>query len=166
METKFLIIGMTGPLGSGCTEISKFICNELEQYKSDFINKHLRKIDTYIARYYRFLKDIDVAYMQKEKAINDINEKLFVDPEEYLKEFVIESYESNRHEDIAKKINRKLRQYLFIKKLMNYYCRTYWNKFTYISMSTVIVKIIIDHSIDNDDKQSRWLADYPLCQYK
>jgi dCMP deaminase len=160
MKTDFLIIGMTGPLGSGCSEISKFISTGLEQYKSNFKNKHLRKIDTYIAKYYRFLRENTIVHLDQEKAIESIGEKLFVEPKDFLDAFVTKKEESKKYEEISKRINRKLRQHLFAKKLMNCYCNTEWKKFTCISISTVIVKIIVDNSIDQDDNMSSSLKSY------
>lgn len=160
MKTDFLIIGMTGPLGSGCSVISKFISTGLEQYKSNFESKHLRKIDTYIAKYYRFLRKNNLSYTAEEKSIETIGEKLFVEPERFLSDVVNKTEDSKKYDDISKKINRKLRQHLFAKKLMNYYCKTKWETFTYISMSTILMKIIVDSSIDVDDKMSKELTDY------
>lgn len=151
---------MTGPLGSGCSEISKFICTGLEQYKINFTANHLRKIDTYIAKYYRFLKERNIAHEHDENSIASIGEKLFVEPEEYLKSFAEETSKFENYNDISKKINRKLRQHLFAKKLMNSYCNTIWKEFTYISMSTIIMKLITDKSIDKNGKMSTKLKNY------
>lgn len=160
MKTNFLIIGMTGPLGSGCSDISDFISNGLEQYKLNFKNKHLRNIDTYIGKYYRFLKEKDLSHTFESESVETIGEKLFVDPEDYLNNFVEKNEISKNHEDISKKINRKLRQHLFAKKLMNYFCENEWRHFTYISMSTIIMKIIVDNSIDREGNTSEYLTRY------
>lgn len=160
MKTDFLIIGMTGPLGSGCSEISNFISTGLEQYRNNFSTKHLRKIDTYIAKYYRFLKENNVLHSNDESSIESIGEKLFVDPEYFLENSVVKAEESKRYDDLSKNVNRKLRQHLFAKKLMNYYCGTEWGHFTYISMSTIIMKLIVDNSVGEKGKISPLLAGY------
>ena len=151
---------MTGSLGSGCSAISKFFSTGLEQYRSNFENKHLRKIDTYIAKYYRFLREKNLAHTGEEKAIESLGEKLFVEPEEFLSDVIDKKENSNKYDDISKKINRKLRQHLFAKKIMTYYCKTKWENFTYISMSTILMKIIIDNSINPDGSMSKTLTDY------
>ena len=151
---------MTGSLGSGCSAISKFISTGLEQYRSNFESKHLRKIDTYIAKYYRFLRENNLSHSSEEKSIEVMGEKLFIEPKEFLSDVIDKQENSKKYDDISKKINRKLRQHLFAKKLMNYYCKTKWENFTYISMSIILMKIIVDNSIDSDGNLSKPLSDY------
>lgn len=160
MKTDFLIIGMTGPLGSGCSEISSFISSGLESYKLNFKNKHLRNIDKYIGKYYRFLKEKDLFYNSEAASVETAEDKLFIDPEEFLNSSVEKNEILKNHEEISKKINRKLRQHLFAKKLMHYFCDNEWKNFTYISMSTIIMKIIADNSIDINGNISRQLLNY------
>lgn len=151
---------MTGPLGSGCSEISKFISTGLEQYKNDFASKHLRKIDTYIAKYYRFLKSNNTLLSKNEHSKGVVDGKLFVEPETFSDQSCETAKQFKKYDDISKNVNRKLRQHLFAKKLMNYYCNTKWNIFTNISMSTIIVKLIIENSITQNGKISPLLRGY------
>ena len=157
MKSKFLIIGLTGSLGSGCSEVSHFISDKLSDEKEQLYSKQ-KKIEVDIRKHFEFIKDKTNEFYSNNKHIND---KLQLDtdikdffselkPDGYIKEF----------ESKLKKVNRRLRELLIRRKLYKYFQKMKCGNFYRISMSSLIVKLILEHAIDKDKNPTTIFKNY------
>ena len=118
MQKKFLIIGLTGPIGSGCGDVANFIATGLSKY-SDFIIKERESLDEQIANHFNFIHFKSIEYKNKiitneqhhEKDAKDIYSG--VNPLDLARD-----YESK-----LKSVNRNLRELLIRRKIYRYFLK-------------------------------------------
>lgn len=142
MQKNFLIIGITGALGSGCSEVAEFIERRLFLYKKD-VNAELKKIEVSIRKHFEFIKskkkDFDVDNDEDDSPYcGDDIESLF------LKKRNSEKYQSNELQ--LKIVNRNLRELLIRRKVLNYFYGQEWAGFYKISMADILVKLMLQHA--------------------
>lgn len=144
MDNEFLIIGLTGPLGSGCSTIADFLSKDLNEFSVHSKSK-LHDAESLIGEYYRYLKiDID-KYSEEEKDFNNKMNDIFINPKD-LSDLIENHYKCiTNSEDSKKLINRNLRKLLHIRDILNVFSNTGWNNFTIISMSTMMIKLMIEN---------------------
>lgn len=147
MKKGFIIIGLTGPLGSGCSTVAKFLSNDLKNYVLQ-CKEELSKTETLIGEYYKYLKIKQIEINEYDKQINDKKKDIYIKPEVLFKN--INEYNNNiiNEEENIKQLNRKLRQLLHRRDILNIFTSTEWKSFSYISMSAIIMKLIIEKSTD------------------
>lgn len=159
MKTSFLIIGLTGPIGSGCTTISKFLSQGLLGYCSEAKTK-LPEIEGMIGKYYRYLKT-----MQNEADFSDQNysdkRTKMLEPDHLLK--IVEDYDqarSRNSETNRKVINRSLRGLILKRDILKVFTNTEWPNFKIVSMSDLIIKLVVELSIDKQGNITKEFEDY------
>ena len=143
MKTKFLIIGLTGPLGSGCETVSKFLSSGLEYYSNEVNNKLLPSIDEQIGKYSRFIRQQQTTQDIQTMDISEKMEMLYIDPKMLVDS--LNTYEQiyNNLELRKKDLNRRLRNYLQTRDYLKTFISIKWPSFTVISMSDLILKLVI-----------------------
>ena len=138
MQKKFIILGLTGPIGSGCGDIAEFVANGVSQHK-DIIRDDLKFIENTIAKHFKFIYQKTQEYKQQISCDNLHNEDELENiyssahPQEVAK-----SYELK-----LKAVNRNLRELLIRRKIYRYFLNNKWETFYPISMSTLLVKLIL-----------------------
>ncbi|MBU3917460.1 hypothetical protein KKA14_18150 [bacterium] len=159
MKSDFVIIGLTGALGSGCTTIANFLSTSLPNYKKE-VQDINEKIESQIGKYYRALKDRENTYNTRKNQIDKSFQDLFIDPEKLYDNAILQNEKNELTEERLKILNRQLRNLLLKRKQFDYYCSTDWPTFKYISISTLIMKLVVEHSINNDLSESDEIEEY------
>lgn len=135
----FLILGITGPLSSGCTTAANFFENSLDYYIDKSINNAIPKILTSINKLYtklinyKQLLDLEQSELKKDK----LYKKIF-----------------NFH--------TKLKEYLTLRETLTVLSEYRENKFIHISMTDMLIKLTIEHVYDKDENE----LDNRLIQFK
>lgn len=159
MRSEFLIIGFTGPLGSGCSTAADFLANNLKDYQIDS-KIELNKTNNLIDQYYRYLKTIQEQTYSLEKDYKKCKNQTNIEPDEYLKFIKEHSMNSNVYsEENRKELNRKLRKIIEKRDLLNLFIKTNIPNFTIISMSDMIVKLVIQKAVDSELKDRQEFID-------
>jgi len=126
----FLILGITGPLSSGCTTAANFFSNTLDSYIEKTTKKALPKI------------------------IITIN-KLYKNINKYKKILDIETKEKNKIK-IYSKINilhLRLKEYLILRESLTVLSEYENNNFIHISMTDMLIKLTIENLYDKKDNE-------------
>lgn len=151
MKNKFLIIGITGPLGSGCTTTADFLSENITKYALENKSK-LHETECCIGKYYKYLKKEQNEFLSRKREF-DINVSDVLTKPEDISELIDNYYDiSMNYEERKKLINRNLRKLLHNRDILNVFCNTIWPKFTVISMSTMMMKLMIENINDVDDE--------------
>lgn len=159
MRFRFLIIGFTGAIGSGCSELARFLQNGMVTYQGETRLLH-RKITTAISEHYRELKSMRTQYEEDARSTLSQRDDLDISANDY-RQMLSDQMESPNHEIIAKGINRKLRTFLIKRKIYDYFSSTSWEPFVHISMSCVLMaKIVRDSVADSGTSHPV----FPECQ--
>lgn len=145
MKSDFVIIGLTGALGSGCSTIAKFLSKSLSTYKKE-IQSVNESIESQIGKYYRALKEKENDFNSMTQQLDQHYQNVFIEPED-LYNTVLNQEELDTTEKRLKILNRQLRALLLKRKLFDYYSAVDWPDFKKISMSTLIVKLVVEQSI-------------------
>lgn len=159
MKTGFLIVGLTGPIGSGCTTISKFLSQGLSSYCSDAKSK-LPEIEAMIGKYYRYLKKMQNETDISDQKYSDDRAKM-LEPEQLIK--IVEAYDQARSrncETNRKLINRSLRGLILKRNILKVFTNTLWPNFKLVSMSTLIIKLVIELATDLEGNPTKEFEDY------
>jgi len=150
MKNKFLIIGLSGPLGSGCSTIASFLEKQLSGYKST-AKTNVSKITTQMNNYYRHLKTIQTERISNiEQFANKFND-IDTNPEQ-LVQYLTERNNTRKFGNTTKILNKKLRDLVIKRHVYDYYSREKWPNFTRISLSEVIFKILLEKCVDQNGK--------------
>jgi dCMP deaminase len=152
MKSGFVIIGLTGALGSGCTTIAEFLSKSLLNYKKD-IQSVNQAVESQIGKYYRALKEKENKYNSKMQYFDQQFQDIFIEPED-LYHTVSDKDKLETTEKKLKILNRQLRTLLLQRKLFEYYSSVDWSDFENISMSTLIIKLAVEQSIKNDSEKT------------
>ena len=73
MRKKFVIIGLTGAIGSGCKKLSEFISEGISKSKSQ-IRADLEKTNLSIRKHFEYIKEeINIFNEQKDNGISSLN---------------------------------------------------------------------------------------------
>jgi hypothetical protein len=145
MKSDFVIIGLTGALGSGCSTIAKFLSKSLLNYKKD-IQSINEAVESQIGKYYRALKGKENRYNSRMQHFDQQFQDVFIEPED-LYHAVLDQEKLDTTEKRLKILNRQLRALLLKRKLFDYYSSVDWPDFKNISMSTLIIKLVVEQSI-------------------
>lgn len=159
IKSDFIIIGLTGAIGSGCSTLGGFLANSLEKYKNEIAELN-KKIEVQIGNYYRALKKIENTYLDHDEKLDSEFQDLFLDPEDFYEKSLPEKEVLQLTESRLKILNRQLRKLLLRRKLFEYYCNIEWPAFQVISMSTLIIKFAVEHSLDDSLKKSKQFNNY------
>lgn len=159
MKSKFLIIGLTGSLGSGCSEVSHFISDSLSEEKEKISSKQ-RKIEIDIRKHFEFIKEKTNEFYSNHANIND-KLQLDIDLKDFFRELKPDGY-IKEFESKLKKVNRRLRELLIRRKLYKYFQKMKCGSFYRISMSSLIVKLLLEYSIDKDNCPTTPFKNYCL----
>lgn len=161
---KFLIIGLTGPLGSGCTTAAEFLSKDIENYSNN-VNTILPNIKASIGKYYRYLKFMQEELQKSDMELQTINSDIFLEPN-CLLEAIEKAEQGNRHysEQRSKILNRRLRGLIIKRDIFRAFIKIKgkksWPNFNIISMSDLIMKLVLQHSIDDEKNESIEFAKY------
>lgn len=145
MRKKFVIIGLTGAIGSGCKKISKFISHDLANNK-ERITTDLEKINTSIREHFVFIKT-RINDFNKEQTQTDFGPYMGEDLSAYLSKMT--GSNAKQLENELKVINKNLRELLIRRKILQYANKKLGDSFIQISMSSLLVKLMLEHI--NDD---------------
>lgn len=152
MKSKFLIMGFTGPIGSGCTLVSEFLQKDLTHYK-DSVSTEKENLISEINSYYRFLKTQQGKDAEQSSPYRSILTEQFISPEDlHAKILLTEGKPSS--EQVLKTIHRKLRNLLVKRKVLDYFETNSWENFTYISMSSMLLKLVIENCINDKNEEA------------
>jgi deoxycytidylate deaminase len=154
LKKGFILIGLTGPLGSGCSTIAKFLSNDLKSYILQ-CKEELSKTESSIGEYYKYLKDIQTKANQYDEGLNEKKRNMFIRPQELLQNIMQYNDETFNREENIKELNRKLRQLLHHRDILNIFTNTEWSNFSCISMSTMIMKLVIENATDYTKNQTK-----------
>ncbi len=146
---KFAIIGLTGPLESGCTTAAEFLSKGLTNYKKD-VEKMLPEIKATIGEYYRYLKreleqinDLDLNF-DKFESESLIKPGLLHDEYHKMTELNLK-----HSQDDLKIINRRLRGLIIKRDIYRAFVKVCQPEncpnFTVISMSDMIMKLVLQN---------------------
>jgi Deoxycytidylate deaminase len=146
METGFLILGLTGALGSGCSTIAQFLSSDLEQYKSE-VKQSIRENQVQINTFFRYIKSERDAINKSHSntSDNDSPQKLF--------ENHVKNKEFDDKESFLKTLNGELIDKLAKRKIFNKYVSNDWPHFTKISMSTLILMKVVELALNEDGEK-------------
>lgn len=141
MRKKFLIIGLTGAIGSGCKKLSEFISSDLSKDKSQ-IKKALDKTNLSISEHFKYIK----------QEINEFNEQknnytAAPYPETNLKEHYSSIPANEKAREVEKSLkaaNKNLRELLIRRKILQY-SEKFDKTFFKISMSNLLVKLMLEN---------------------
>jgi len=141
MRKKFLIIGLTGAIGSGCKKLSEFISSELSKDKSQ-IKAALDKTNLSISEHFKYIK----------QEINEFNEQksnytAVPYAETNLKEHYSRKPAYEKAKEVEKSLkaaNKNLRELLIRRKILQY-SEKLDNTFFKISMSNLLVKLMLEN---------------------
>ncbi|MDR7868815.1 MAG: deaminase [Sporomusaceae bacterium] len=146
LRTRFLIVGTTGPLGSGCSSISKMLSTDLNFWLNFTKDKNLKSIDDMIGKYYEYIRKIQGEEDLALTTFKNENKNLIVEPSKLFE--ALKEHRADYHYLSDKKsLNRKLRELLQARDTLAIVCRANFAKFTQISMSDMIMKLAIKHAI-------------------
>jgi deoxycytidylate deaminase len=160
MKNRFLILGLTGPLGSGCTTTGKFLSGNTRNNISlkDLIKKQVseeKNLDKKIKREYREIEKIKESISKRLSKKLGPYKNLIIDPNRDPTILKYEREASKRH-NILKIYLRKREVIRILKKFLddkvfhydNLNNKDYelfgCNPFIYISFTSVILKIAIE----------------------
>lgn len=156
MKKKFLIIGLTGAIGSGCSNIAEFVADvskNKEGLKSD-----LSAIEISIRKHFEYLKEKTSDFSQKLKNINS-DPYIGTDIETLFTKKSINE-EAKELEIRLKSINKNLRELLIRRKILRYALDNLSEKFFQISMANLLVKLMLKN-IHFNLKESEKFLDQP-----
>lgn len=158
MRTEFFIIGLTGPIGSGCSKTADFLSTGLQNISED-VNQSLLEIKTLIGKYYRYLKKKQIDNEVAMECLHNRVSYTLIEPQDleeaqirYLKQSQLNS------EEEQKIINRRLRGLIIKRDIYKAFINTKWPSITVISMSDLILKLAVQEA------QSTDFEDYKLQQ--
>lgn len=86
MHKGFLIIGLTGPLYSGCSTVANFLESGLSHYAEELRSKR-SDVDVLIGKYYRYLRESLGDDEKKESKYTEAQNNLFLEPEKLIMVF-------------------------------------------------------------------------------
>ena len=167
MRKKFVIIGLTGAIGSGCKKLSEFISEGISKSKSQ-IRADLEKTNLSIRKHFEYIKEeINIFNEQKDNGISSLN------TETSLKDYYSAKPKSEIAREIEKKLkaaNKNLRELLIRRKVLQYSINLDKNFFK-ISMSNLLVKLMLENCDVNDPSSNKnkifenyfSKPDTPLC---
>ena len=117
MRKKFVIIGLTGAIGSGCSNISRFIASEIPKSK-DKLKPDLDQIDESIKKHFDFIKEKTDEFNNDYK---NTYETTYIGTE--LNQFFDKKGKNERAKELEgklKAVNKNLRQLLIRRKILEY----------------------------------------------
>lgn len=164
LNTKFLIIGLAGPLFSGCSTVAKFLARDLHTYCQG-LKDQIPKLDVIIGKYYSHLKNMCNFDELRKAEFQKTNSDFWQEPK--MLENAIKAYNNDiyDHEELKKAINRRLRQVISLRDIYRMFACSAWPKFQLISMSDLILKTAIQSCLDENNQQTEpfntWAADNP-----
>lgn len=162
MRNGFSIIGLTGSLGSGCTEIANFISNGIGNY-SVALKSEQRAVKSSIRAHFEFIKKKSNEYAAQKAAhsacLEDKSVKL-----DRLFETISNELTAKQFEENIKIVNRRLRDLLIKRKIIKYFLSNKWESFHYVSMSSLIVKLMLTCAVTKNGKRTDEYRKY--CSYK
>ncbi|MHC1752998.1 deaminase [Humidesulfovibrio sp.] len=152
MRNGFSIIGLTGSLGSGSTEIASFISSGIGNYSVE-LKVEQRAVKRNIRAHFEFIKRKSNEFVAEKTAhsarLQDQNVKL-----DQLFEIISSEVTAKQFEEKLKIVNRRLRDLLIRRKIIKYFLSNKWDTFHYISMSTLIVKLMLTHAIASNGNRT------------
>ena len=165
MRTKFFIIGLTGPIGSGCSITADFLSTGLQSFSQD-VTESLSEIKTLIGKYYRYLKKMQ---FDKEAVLEVLDKKIssmLIEPEELYNAQMHFYKDTQYNSEIEQKIiNRRLRGLIIKRDIYKAFIGNNWPSITVISMSDLILKLAVQEALDKDLKTpSHFLLEHKLQQ--
>jgi deoxycytidylate deaminase len=132
MRRDFLIIGFTGPLGSGCSEAASFFENDLHKFSKSYIKRYLASTESYIYDIY------EKQYKLRSK-LNLMQMPLTTDAMHHIDEF----------NDLLE-LRHELEQYNQTRRLIRAISQDgATHSFTRIYMTDMLIKIVVQYLIDN-----------------
>jgi deoxycytidylate deaminase len=158
MRNGFSIIGLTGSLGSGSTEISKFIADGIANY-SLVLKSEQRTVKRNIREHFEFIKKKSNEFAGTKSShaasLQDSSMKL-----DKLFDIISSEVTSKQIEENLKIVNRRLRDLLIKRKLIQYFLKNKWGSFYYISMSTLIVKLMLYNAVTDTGSKTQEYKNY------
>ena len=151
MHKGFLIIGLTGPLYSGCSTVANFLESGLSHYAEELRSKR-SDVDVLIGKYYRYLRESLGDDEKKESKYTEAQNNLFLEPEKLI--MVLHDYGNKEKVMYHKLLNRRLRQLIQQRDLINAFLNGDWPTFKIISLSDMIVKITISNLLNPSEGYS------------
>lgn len=162
----FLVIGLTGPIGAGCTTLGKNICGMINKKgfsnlitkKEDNLHKRIIKLSDEIRRIKEDMK-YSKNYEKEEKEKTENNYNIYKDA--YIKNEMYNSELDNLQQELKKCLEDRI--------IFNTIINTNNPKFVYISMSTIIVMLTIKNMHGNEYiswKNKNTELDEILCKAK
>ncbi|WP_374281397.1 deaminase [Desulfovibrio sp.] len=145
MRKKFLIIGLTGAIGSGCSEVSKFISHVLPNSKHQ-LNIGLHQVNKSIKKHFEFIKEkID----EFNADYQNTYEATYIGTEiNHLFDKKRKKERAKELEEKLKAVNKNLRQLLIRRKILEYASKNFRYKFIEISMADLLVKLMLEKIVD------------------
>jgi hypothetical protein len=131
LKNDFVIVGLTGPLRSGCSTAANFFSKKLNKYISTRNTKTLPKIEVFIS--------------QKYKRINELKseiDKLLTSTQSYKAKI--------KQKELSEKlttITKRLKKYLELREIISVLKDYKENNFKYISFTELLLKITIESII-------------------
>lgn len=159
MKKAFLIIGLTGAIGSGCSEIAKFISNISQNKQS--IKTNLDDIEVSIRKHFEYLKEKTTSFSQNLNS-RDTGPYTGTNIEELFAQKSI-SQESRELEEKLKSINKNLRELLIRRKILQYALVQLDKKFYQISMANLLVKLMLENFENKESKEFLSQEKTPIC---
>ena len=141
MRKKFVIIGLTGAIGSGCSKISRFIAREIPKSK-DKLEPDLDQIDESIKKHFDFIKEKTDEFNSDYK---NTCETTYIGTE--LNQFFDKKSKKERAKELEgklKAVNKNLRQLLIRRKILEYASKNFRYNFFEVSMADLLVKIMLE----------------------
>lgn len=158
MRNGFSIIGLSGSLGSGCSEVAKFLSVGLADYAKE-LKREQQKVKRNIKDHFEFIKK----EADKYSAVAKERKSKVQDPEISLDEVfrdISTEVTAKQFEERLKVVNRRLRDLLIRRKVLSYFVKNNWSSYCYISMSTMIVKLMLLKAIKKNNVKTTEFVTY------
>ena len=149
MKKTFLILGLTGAIGSGCSEIAKFISNISKDKQN--LKANLGEIEVSIRKHFEYLKEKTTTFSQKLNS-RDAGPYTGTNIEAIFEQKSITD-ERRELEGKLNSINKNLRELLIRRKILQYALTHLDKKFYQISMANLLVKLMLENFENEDSKE-------------